>query len=193
MKKVLIVLVAAVLIQGGSAESTDRGRIIRNGFVIGAAIGGGMLTSATGHSGIHTCPRMSLLNMKLGYMITPATELWVSVPSGGHLENDEMRAFEAILAGGKYRITERVWAGGAAGLAMDMPPFYDIENDNPVMHFGFAANIGSGYEIIKKRCFSMNVRIRYLYGNFDVDGSVKQCSAIDLLAGIDWYPANGKR
>ena len=192
MKKMLAIIVIVVLTCGGYADSTDGGQIPRKGFVVGAGIGGGILVTAD-HSDRKAYAKMSLLNLKLGYMITPSTELCLHIPSGGHWENKETRAFEGVLAGGKHWFSERCWGLATAGLAMDMPPFYDVENEDPEMYFGFAAGISTGFDIIRKRSSALDVQIRYLYGNCDVDGSRKQYSAVDFLVGFNWYPSNRKK
>jgi hypothetical protein len=192
MKKILTAIIAIVLTYGSYADDSESAPITRRGFVIGAGIGGGVLISAD-HADPQAYAKMSLLNLKLGYMITPSTELCLHLPSGGHRENKETRAFEAVLAGGKHWFSERFWGLAAAGLAMDMPPFYDYENDDPEMHFGFAAGLGTGYDIIRKRSCALDVQIRYLYGNCAIDGSRRQYSAVDLLVGFNWYPANRKK
>ena len=130
--------------------------------------------------------KMSILNLKLGWMITPQTAICLHVPSGGHTENGETRAFEAVLITGHW-FAEKIWGIAGIGLAMDMPPFYDTKNDDPKFYFGPALSAGMGYEILQKESFVLDVQARCLYGNYEVESVKRQSTAFDILIGVNWY------
>ncbi len=159
----------------------------RSGFIFGCAIGGGTLIQKDEGASQVTYGKMSVLNLKLGYMLSPQTAICLHVPSGGHKQNAETRAFEASLVGAQHWFTNKFWGFAGAGLAMDMPPFYDTENDDPDFYFGTALSIGAGYEIFRKNRFSIDIQARYLYGNYEVEGITRQSNAIDFLIGFNWF------
>ncbi len=73
------------------------------------------------------------------------------------------------------------------GLAMDMPPFYDTDNDDPEFHFGTALSAGLGYEILRMKSFVLDIQFRCLYGNYEVENVRRQSVAFDVLIGFNWY------
>jgi hypothetical protein len=187
MKKTSIIIMLLLSSAILSARINKPETSDRRGFSIGIAAGGGVLLENDSEARMKTYPKYSLLNLKTGWMMTPRTALWLHVTSGGHVDNSETRAFEAVLATGQHWFTEKVWGMTGLGMAMDMPPFYETENDAPRMYFGFAASMTGGYEILRKGRFAMDVQTRILYGNYMVEENRRQSAAVDLLLGCNWY------
>lgn len=187
MKKVLLtvlyILNAAIL----SAQDTAWGSSEKQGFLIGAGIGGGALLAKDTGIDMKNYGKYSLLNLKLGWMITPRTAICLHVPSGGHTENGETRAFEAVLVTGQHWFSKKIWGTAGLGLAMDMPPFYDTDNDDPEFYFGTALSAGMGYEILQKESFVLEIQARCLHGNYDVEAVERQSVAFDILVGVNRY------
>ena len=181
-KGILTVIILALFASGANAQDNSR-----SGFIFGAAMGGGTLIQKDEGLSSKSYGRYSLLNLKVGYMLNPETAICLHVPSGGHKENGETRAFEATLLGVQHWFTPKFWGMAGTGLAMDMPAFYDTEIDDPEFYFGPALSLGAGYEIFKTGSFTFDLQLRYLYGNYDIEGINRQCSAFDLLIGINLY------
>ncbi len=188
MKKITFILVSILLFsQLSFAQKSNESQFVREGFIFGVAAGGGTLLMKDKGFDSESFGKMSVLNLKLGYMINPTTAICLHVPSGGHKQDDETRAFEASLITGQHWFTDRFWSSAGVGLAMDMPPFYEVNNDDPAFYFGAAASIGAGYEFWRKGRFAMDIQGRVLYGNYDVEGVNRQSTAFDLLIGFNWY------
>ncbi len=184
---VAVLMVCQLGFAQNSNGKTQKNQTEREGFIFGVAAGGGALLSKDKGLDSESYGRISVLNLKVGFMISPTTAICLHVPSGGHKQNDETRAFEASLITCQHWFTNRFWSSAGLGLAMDMPPFYDFSNDDPKFYFGTAVSIGAGYEFWKKGRFAMDVQGRVLYGNYDVEGVNRQSTAFDLLIGFNWY------
>jgi hypothetical protein len=170
-----------------SAQNNESKSAEKQGFLIGAGIGGGLLLEKDSGLGMENYGKMSILNLKLGWMVTPQTAICLHIPSGGHSVNGETRAFEAVLVTGQHWFSNKAWGMAGLGLAMDMPPFYDTENDDPKFYFGPALTAGMGYEILQGKSFVMDVQARCLYGNYEVESVRRQSIAFDILIGVNWY------
>jgi hypothetical protein len=187
MKK--IVLLILLMLNAGvlSAQNSNPGSPEREGFLFGVAAGGGTLLVKDSGNDWLNYGKLSILNLKLGWLVTPQTALCLHIPSGGHSENGETRAFEAVLAAGQHWFSRRVWGLAGAGLAMDMPPFYETENDDPQFYFGTALSAALGYEIIRRKSFVLDVQARCVYGNYEVESVRRQSIAFDILIGFNFY------
>lgn len=178
----LMLNVTSLLAQNSELKSNEK-----QGFLFGVGIGGGVLLEKNSDVDMESYGKFSILNLKLGWMITPQTAICLHVPSGGHTKNGETRAFEAVLVTGQHWFSEKIWGMAGLGLAMDMPPFYDTENDDPKFYFGPALTAGMGYEILQGKSFVMDVQARCLYGNYEVESVRRQNIAFDILLGFNWY------
>jgi hypothetical protein len=184
MKTIKSLIFVALMFSLFSISAQD---IQREKFIFGVATGGGMLLQKDKNADLESYGKISILNLKLGYMVSPNTALCIHVPSGGHKENGETRAFEASLITAQHWFADRFWASAGVGLAMDMPPFYDTKIEDPDFYFGPAASIGAGYEVWRKGKFALDLKGRILYGNYDVEGVRRQSTAFDILVGFNWY------
>jgi hypothetical protein len=114
MKKVFIIIVLMLSTASLSAQSIESKSSEKQDFLIGAGIGGGLLLEKDSDIDMESYGKISILNLKLGWMITPQTAICLHVPSGGHTQSGETRAFEAVLVTGQHWLSEKIW--GMAGL-----------------------------------------------------------------------------
>ncbi len=183
-----IVLFFGILISTGlSAQNTAEQKKAEKRWLFGGAFGGGSLIQKDEGQSAESYTKFSMLNLKVGYFIHPRTAVCLHIPSGGHKEKDETRAFEALLISGQHWFIDRFWGSAGLGLAMDMPSLFDTSNENPKFYFGPAASIGAGYELWRKGKFALDIQGRILYGNYKVEGKQRQSTAFDLMIGFAWY------
>jgi hypothetical protein len=187
MRNVLVIMILLFNTVILFAQSKEFKATEKQGFLFGVGIGGGVLLEKDSGIDLENYGKISFLNLKLGWMITPETAICLHVPSGGHRENGETRAFEAVLVTAQHWFSKRIWGMGGVGLAMDMPPFYDTENDDPKFYFGTALSAGLGYEILQRKSFVLDIQARCLYGNYEVESVRRQNIAFDILIGFNWY------
>ena len=187
MKKRFVMIIVLLCATTLFAQNSQFKTFEKQGFILGVGVGGGILLEKDSGFDMNDYGKMSILNLKLGWMVTPQTALCLHIPSGGHTENDETRAFEAVLVAAQHWFSDKVWGMAGLGLAMDMPPFYETENDDPDFYFGTALNAGAGYEILKNKNFVLDIQVRCLYGNYEVESVRRQSTAFDILVGLNWY------
>ena len=185
--KLAVILTICFYTVNAHAQEESLQRPERRGFIFGVALGGGSLIVKDEGLASESYAKASVLNLKLGYMLNNKNAICLHIPSGGHKENEETRAFESILFTGQHWFGKRLWGSAGVGLAMDMPPFYDTENDDPKFYFGTATSLGVGYEIWQSKRFALDVQGRIVYGNYQVESIRRQCTAFDLLIGLNLY------
>lgn len=171
-----------VFSQNNKSQSAEK-----QGFLFGVGVGGGVLLEKDTGIDMENYGKYSFLNLKLGWMIAPKTAICLHIPSGGHKEKGKTRAFEAVLATSQHWFSERIWGMAGLGLAMNMPPFYETEEDDPKFYFGLALSTGLGYELLQKGRFALDIQTRCLYGNYDIETVKRQSTAFDILIGFNWY------
>jgi hypothetical protein len=159
----------------------------REDFMFGIAAGGGILFMKDRGSPVDSYGHFSVPNLKPGWLLSPRSALCLHISSGGHHQNYKTRAFEAVLPAVQYWVKDRLWLLGGAGLSMDMPPFYDVEEDNPKFYFGMALCTSIGYELWKSNGRTIDIQGRLLYGRYEVEGSRRQSLAFSILIGHNWY------
>ena len=188
--KRVAVLVLAGMVLGVPATSRAAERPAeREGLILGAALGGGGLRTQDCLGG--SCPasdvfaRFSTPNLKLGWMLSPRMAALLYVPAGLHVRNDRKRAFEGVLVGLQYWITERAWVQGGGGVALDVPLLFTKPEG---FHAGPGLSAGAGVDLVQRGRFAMDLQVRFLYGRVRVEDELKRRSgATDILVGFNWY------
>lgn len=110
----------------------------------------------------------SLPNFHVGKMLPSGDAVLLNLPGtiyrfkGSGRERD--RGFEGIIPTYQIWPVNRWWVQLGAGLGMDAPAFYDIENESERRFlFGPAVLAGSGVEVISKNYFSLDISARYIW------------------------------
>jgi len=88
----------------------------------------------------------------------------------------------------QYWLSDNYWIMGGAGLAMDMTPFYKVKEFSEAdFYFGPAITFATGYEIWKKRKYTIDVQARILAGKNNIDGMNRSQMAFDIMIGFNVY------
>lgn len=164
----------------------------REGFMFEFGLGGGIISiedsaglqSFDDAQGAGTFPEL-----KFGYMLNNRLAITVSAPGMIYTINDNDRHFGGIIPAVQYWVKDRWWIHGGAGLAIDSPALYDIEdNVNDDWNTGIAVMVSTGYEVYRKNKFALNVQSKLLLGgvklNNNIDRDVVQLS---LGIGFSWF------
>gem|GEM_PF-1368483 len=183
---------ALLLIAGlnSSANATGQVTTARTpGVVVGVSVGPGVVSTRDCRDGTcaaaATFARLSVPNLKLGYVLTPRVTLWGQVPTGVHLRDERPRAFEAVMPVIQYWFVERAWAQAGVGLALDVPL---LLTSSKGFYFGPAASVAVGVELATLGAARLGVEARWMGGRVALDAGVRrQISAFDLLLGVNWY------
>ena len=164
----------------------------RDGFMFEFGLGGGIISiedSAGLQSFEDTQGAGTFPELKFGYMLNNRLAVTVSAPGMIYMVNDNDRHFGGIIPSVQYWVKDRWWIHGGAGLAIDSPALYDIEDTvNDDWNTGVAVMISSGYELFRKGKFALNVQSKLLLGgvklNNNIDRDVVQFS---VGIGFSWF------
>lgn len=173
-------------------NSTPQDNFIRDGFMFEFGLGGGVI-SVEDSGGLQnfndTQGGGTFPELKFGYMLNDHMAITISAPGMIYTLNEKDRHFGGLIPSVQYWIKDRWWVHGGAGLAIDSPALYDIEdNVNDDWNTGIAAMVSTGYEVYRKNKFALNVQSKLLVGgvkvNNDIDREVVQFS---LGIGFSWF------
>ena len=173
-------------------NANAKNSFIREGFMFEFGLGGGIISiedvaglqSFDDAQGAGTFPEL-----KFGYMLNNRLSVTVSAPGMIYTLNDYDRHFGGIIPAVQYWIKDRWWIHGGAGLAIDSPALYDIEdNVNDDWNTGIAVMVSTGYEVYRKNKFALNVQSKVLLGGVKLDNNIdRDAVQFSLGIGFSWF------
>ncbi|MFK7811233.1 MAG: hypothetical protein AB8B59_01990 [Maribacter sp.] len=164
----------------------------REGFMFEFGLGGGIISiedSAGPQSFDDTQGAGTFPELKLGYMLNNRLAITVSAPGMIYTFNDNDRHFGAIVPSLQYWVKDRWWIHAGAGLAIDSPALYDIEdNVNDDWNTGIAVMASTGYEVYRKNKFALNVQSKLLVGGVKLNNNIdREVVQFSLGIGFSWF------
>jgi hypothetical protein len=192
--KVILAVLLWVLPTIAVAQMDSAAPVQRSGFIFGAAAGAGLLdlTGDGVSEGQHLSP--SFPNLRIGYMVSPRTAVVVLLPGTiyryegvGEQDRPRDRGFEGIIPSIQYWVADRWWIMGGAGLTLDAPTFYDVQDASEGKYYmGPSLSVGAGYEVWRRGSFSLDAQTRLHYGSARLaDGETRKGTAWNLLLGVN--------
>ncbi len=164
----------------------------REGFVIGFGIGGGVISLAD--SQLETDfdevqGAFSLPNLKIGWMLNERTALLATFPGMIYEQDGKDRSFESFLPSIQYWLDDRWWLNAGAGLAMDFPAFYEVDDfKDEDWNFGCAVAFSMGYELIQTGKFALDLQSRVHLGRTYLGNDFhRDAAAFEVGIGFNWY------
>ena len=132
---------------------------------------------------------ISLPNLKFGWMLNDRLALMATLPGMIYDFEDHDRSFEAFIPSLQYWVGDRWWVNGGMGLAMDFPAFYEVEDiKNEEWNFGFAVAVSTGYEIIQRGNFAIDLQSKIHLGRVFLDNDQhRDAAAFTVGIGFNWY------
>lgn len=190
MKNVLIlVLMLATLT--AFAQTTERTGIERKGFVIGFNVGGGVITvSDNGQDGFSKAHGgFSFPDLKLGGMINHRLAILATTSGMIYDYNKADRTFGTLIPVAQFWGTNRWWINGGIGMAMDYPALYDFnENGNNDLKVGCAVTFGTGYEVLQKEKFAIDLQAKITMGRaYENKNTYRDGVACSIGVGFNWF------
>jgi len=190
MKNLLLAML--ILVATASMGQSTNNEIYRKGFVIGAAIGGGSISIATGSNENlldKSETNLSLPNLKLGWMLNQKMAVMLQVPGMLYEYEGKDRGFEALVPSLQFWPTNKWWVNGGAGLAMDLPAFYEVSNvADEEWNFGCAVVLGTGYEIFQRNNFALDIQSRLQLGRVNLENETHRDGVLLMVGlGFNWY------
>ncbi|WKK80722.1 hypothetical protein [Marivirga arenosa] len=160
----------------------------RKGFSIGASAGIGILNYTKGESKENSTS-LTVPNIMAGWMLNQKLGLYLNMPGVLYSENDSDRGFEALIPSVKYWPTNRVWVLGGAGMAMDFPAFYQV--DDPATedwNTGMGALLGVGVELYQSKKWTIDLQSKFLFSKINLPSNQEMTgSALMITLGINYY------
>jgi hypothetical protein len=164
----------------------------REGFMFEFVLGGGII-SIEDSAGNQTFDKSQgafiFPDLKFGYMLNNRLAATISAPGMIYTVNDNDRHFGGIIPAVQYWVKDRWWIHGGAGLAIDSPALYDIEdNVNDDWNTGIAVTVSTGYEVYRKNNFALNVQSKLLLGGVKLDNNIdRDVVQFSLGIGFSWF------
>jgi hypothetical protein len=161
----------------------------RKGFMIGFGLGAGILELKT--KGVHTNDfSMSLPNIKVGYSLSDKLALMFYLPGAAYKFNGLARGFEAFCFNAQFWAKERWWIMAGTGLTFDAQAFYTVKDPKTAEFYtGLPAIIfGTGYEIYRKKKFTVDLQYRFFYGQSKIGNNETRLGISNMfIIGMNWY------
>lgn len=167
-----------------AAASADDAR----GLVLGASVGVGRLHMGTCSDGscqaARDVMRVSLPNLKVGWMVRPRTALLFTIPTGIHVDAGAHRSFEGFVPAVQQWVGPRVWLQGGAGIAMDAPVIFTSPHG---FHAGPAVVGAAGVQLARRGRGQVNLEVRTTAARLGTAGGGRRpVVATDILVGFTW-------
>lgn len=192
MSKILLTIILITLSILGFSQTVDKP--VKKGFVFGTSLG-------VSHT-IQSLPNKSQrntdfgLDLKAGYMLNPNLALLLTSNVSGYdyagIGRPRKRDFGVVAPTVQYWFRDKLWVMGGAGLGVDAPVFFDLEDpdnnkEETVYHTGFGAVAAIGYEFYQGKKFTLDLKARTTYRNVNiVEGNTSGISP-SILLGFNFY------
>jgi len=171
------------------AQEADNS-IQREGFVIGFGVGGGVISISDSNQEVpfdKARGGISFPNLKLGWMLNNRLAILGTFPGMIYKYEGKDRSFDAIIPSVQYWVKDRWWINGGFGLAIDGPALYkDLDDES--WNFGYAVTASTGYELIQKKKFALDLQTNLQLGRVFMDNDEHRDGvAFSVGLGFNWY------
>ena len=192
MKNVLVFVLTLYTFAAFGQLTTERPTVERKGFIIGLGVGAGVISFADSEletdfddaqGGIY------LPNLKLGWMLNDRLALLATFPGMTYEHEGKDRSFDAIVPALQYWVNNRWWINGGIGLTVDSPALYDFDDfDTEDWNFGTTVAFSTGYELVQKGRYTMDLQTGLQMGRANLDGGGHRDGVIFSIGlGFNWY------
>ncbi|MDF1699335.1 MAG: hypothetical protein P1U56_26010 [Saprospiraceae bacterium] len=190
MKK--MILMASLFIATASlAQNTDA--VQRKGFVIAVGVSKGEfhIQDNNGSMGIQTTESgISLPDLKMGFMLSSrAALLMTSIGVTYEVEEDIDHNFQLFTPTIQFWTNDKVWISGGFGLSLDAPSnTNNCDFDNPNVNVGFAYSFSTGYELVQRGKYVLDLQARLQGGGVELPNGVNRNAVFFTIGvGFNWY------
>jgi len=172
--------------------TTKQSPIERKGFIIGLGVGAGVITLEDSNQELTFDDAeggIYLPNLKFGWMLNDRLAIMMSLPGMQYEYEGKDRSFDAIVPALQYWVKDKWWINGGIGLTIDGPALYEIDDfDNEDWNFGTTVTISTGYELIQKGRYAMDLQTGLQMGRASLDGGEYRDGVIFKIGiGFNWY------
>lgn len=162
----------------------------REGFMFEISLGAGII-GIEDSEGIQTFDDtqggISFPDLKIGYMLNDRLAITAAMPGMIYEFQNNDRHFGAFVPSLQYWVKDKWWIHGGVGLTLDGPALYDISDDNDDWNLGCSFMASTGYEVYRKRRFSMNLQSKLLLGRAYLKGDAhRDAMSLSIGIGFNW-------
>lgn len=121
-------------------------------------------------------------------MLNNRLAITLSLPGNIYEFQDNDRHFGGVIPSLQYWVKERWWVHGGIGLAIDSPAFYDIKDHvNDDWNSGTAVMASTGYDIYKKKNFTLNIQSKLVMGRASLSRNLHRDAVTFAIGlGFNW-------
>ena len=170
-------------------------QIERKGFVIGFGLGAGVISTSDSDQQIpfdEAHGGGTFPNLKIGWMVNDRLAI-LGLYTGKLYEYEiKHRSFDAFIPSAQYWVKDRWWVNAGIGLAMDFPAIYragieaNIKDED--WNFGKALALSTGYELVQKKKFVLDLQTQLLMGSTSLDNDRHRDAVVFSIGlGFNWY------
>ena len=190
--RTLAVVVSIIFLHLNLAAQSEENTAQKEGFILGLSVGGGVISlSEKGQEDPfnEAYGGISLPNLKFGWMVSERMAIMGSFTGMSYELEGEDRSFDAFMPSVQYWFKDRWWVNGGVCLALDAPSlFEDTDSDGDNYHFGCTLAVSTGYEILRRDKFVMDLQSRVQLGRVFMENDKHRDAAVfSLGVGFNWY------
>lgn len=174
-----------------SYGQNETNQVERKGFVIGFGLGGGVISISDSDQEVPFDEAQaggSFPNLKLGWMVNDRLAILGMYSGMGYEHQDKNRSFDALMPSVQYWVKDRWWVNAGAGLAMDFPALYEDNIEDEDWNFGGAVALGTGYELVQKKNFALDLQTQLLMGSANLNSDkLREVVVLSVGLGFNWF------
>ncbi|GAB5555083.1 MAG: hypothetical protein Sapg2KO_46740 [Saprospiraceae bacterium] len=188
MKQVVVIMLTLWTFQLSAQFNPN---IERKGFVFGVGLSGGVISISESNQEVPFSEAqggIGLPDLKFGWMaMNERLAFMVNIPGMIYEYEGKDRSFDAIVPSIQYWVKDRWWINGGLGLAVDGPALYEkIKGED--WNFGCAVIASTGYEIVQRKNFAMDLQTKLQMGRAFMDNDQYRDGVVFSLGlGFNWY------
>lgn len=170
-------------------------QIERKGFVIGFGVGAGVISTSDSDQQIpfdEAQGGVTFPNLKIGWMVNDRLAILGLYTGKLYEYENKHRSFDALIPSVQYWVKDRWWVNAGVGIAMDFPAIYratiEVNLKDEDWNFGKALALSTGYELVQKKKFTLDLQTQLLVGTTSLDNDQHRDAVIFSIGlGFNWY------
>lgn len=192
MKNIFLIISTLYTFVAFGQLTTEQQSFERNGFVFGFGVSSGIISiddSNQDNPFDKVQGNIGFPNLKFGWMVNGQLAILGTLSGMNYEYEDKDRSFDAFVPTVQFWVKDRWWVSGGIGLAMDFPALHEVDDDNDEeWNFGYALSTSTGFELIQKKRYAMDLQANLHLGRTFLDGDEhRDAVVLSIGLGFNWY------